>query len=89
MTDKKTGVQTQEAPLKTSTKLELTALEEKVVRMHHGLAAPATHELEMAVSEENTELVAKLKELEQRVLKQAGPRNNPIKRNIINSLRRK
>lgn len=89
MTEKKTRVQTQEAPLKTSTKLELTALEEKVVRMHRGLPAPANHQLEMAVSEDNVEMVAKLQELERRVLEEAGPRNNPIKRNIINSLRRK
>ena len=68
MTDKKTGVRTREAQTTTTKKLELTPLEEKVVRMHHGLAAPAHHELEMAVGPENTEMVAKLQELERRVL---------------------
>ncbi len=89
MTDKKTRVQTKQAQTATTEKLELSPLEEKVVRMGHGLAAPANHELEMAVGPENTELVAKLQELEQRVLAEAGPRNNSTKRKIINSLRRK
>jgi hypothetical protein len=89
MTDKKTRVQTQDAQTATTEKLELSPLEEKVVRMVHGLAAPANHELEMAVGPDNAEMVAKLQELEQRVIQEAGPRNNSTKRKIINSLRRK
>ena len=88
MADKKSRVQTKTAQKVTTKELELTPLEEKVVRMVHGLAAPAEHDLEM-VATDNSELTAQLQELEQRVIAEAGPRNNSTKRKIINRLRRK
>ena len=89
MIDKKSRVQTREAKTATTKKLELSPLEEKVVRMVHGLAAPADHELELTVAPNNPELAAKLQELEQRIIAEAGPRKNSKKSKIINSLRRK
>lgn len=68
--------------------LELTVQEEKVVRMLHGLAAPGDHVLEQ-VGQEFSETAARLEELERRAIEAAGPRQNPTKRKIINSLRRK
>ncbi len=68
--------------------LELTTQEEKVVRMLHGLAAPGDHVLEQ-VGQEFPETAARLEEIERRALEAAGPRQNPTKRKIINSLRRK
>ena len=88
MADKKSRVQTKTTQRVTTKKLELSPLEEKVVRMVHGLAAPADHDLDM-VAPNNPELVAQLQELEQRVIAEAGPRNNSTKRKIINRLRRK
>jgi len=68
--------------------LELTAQEEKVVRMLHGLPAPGDHVLEQ-VGQEFSETAARLEEIERRAIEAAGPRQNPTKRKIINSLRRK
>ena len=68
--------------------LELTAQEEKVVRMLHGLAAPGDHVLEQ-MGQEFPETAARLEEIERRAIEAAGPRQNPTKRKIINSLRRK
>ena len=68
--------------------LELTTQEEKVVRMLHGLTAPGDHVLEQ-VGQDFPETAAQLEELERRALEAAGPRQNPTKRKIINSLRRK
>ncbi len=68
--------------------LQLTAQEEKVVRMLHGLAAPGDHVLEQ-VGQEFPETAARLEEIERRAIEAAGPRQNPTKRKIINSLRRK
>ena len=69
-------------------KLQLTAQEEKVVRMLHGLAAPGDHVLDQ-VGQEFPETAARLEEIERRAIEAAGPRQNPTKRKIINSLRRK
>ena len=69
-------------------KLQLTAQEEKVVRMLHGLAAPGDHVLEQ-VGQEFPETAARLEEIERLAIEAAGPRQNPTKRKIINSLRRK
>ena len=69
-------------------KLQLTAQEEKVVRMLHGLAAPGDHVLEQ-VGQEFPDTAARLEEIERRAIEAAGPRQNPTKRKIINSLRRK
>ena len=52
-------------------KLQLTAQEEKVVRMLHGLAAPGDHVLEQ-VGQEFPETAAKLEELERRAIEAAG-----------------
>ena len=69
-------------------KLQLTAQEEKVVRMLHGLAAPGDHVLEQ-VGQEFPETAARLEEIERLAIEAASPRQNPTKRKIINSLRRK
>lgn len=66
----------------------LTPLEEKVVRMRHGLAAPQSLALEQ-VGQEFPETAASLAEMEQRFLSAVGARNNPTKRKIVNALRRK
>ena len=66
----------------------LTPLEEKVVRMHHGYAAPASLKLEQ-VGQEFPETAEALAQMEQKFLSAVGPRSNPQKRNIIKQLRRK
>lgn len=66
----------------------LTPLEEKVVRMRHGLRAPDTLVLEQ-VGQDNPEVAQKLAEIEQRALQAVGARSNPTKRKILNSLRNK
>ena len=52
------------------------------------LAAPGDHVLEQ-VGQEFAETAARLEEMERRAIEAAGPRQNPTKRKIINSLRRK
>ena len=84
MMSKKQGNTTQ-VTTRTTT---LDPLEEKVVRMRHGLRAPDTLELEMQ-GEGNPELQAKLVELEKRALSAVGARNNATKRKIVNKLRNK
>tara|TARA_Y100001968_G_C18725114_1_gene421930 strand:- start:190 stop:462 length:273 start_codon:yes stop_codon:yes gene_type:complete len=69
-------------------KLQLTAQEEKVVRMLHGLAAPGDHVLEQ-VGQDFPDTAARLEQIERRAIEAAGARQNPTKRKIINSLRRK
>jgi DNA-directed RNA polymerase sigma subunit (sigma70/sigma32) len=66
----------------------LTAIEEKVVRMRHGLRAPADHNLE-AVGRENPEVWAQLEAMERRALEAVGSRGGASKRNIISKLRTK
>jgi DNA-directed RNA polymerase sigma subunit (sigma70/sigma32) len=65
----------------------LTPIEEKVVRMRFGLAAPDSLVLER-VGQDKPEIAAKLAELEQRALSAVGPHTNPAKRKIVNALRR-
>ena len=66
----------------------LTALEEKVVRIRHGYAAPADHVLEQ-VGQSHPDTAAQLAAMEQRLLEAVGPRSNPTKRKIVSALRRK
>jgi len=77
--------QTTKTRVQTTT---LTPLEEKVVRMRHGLRAPDGLLLEQ-VGQDDPEVAAKLAEIEQRALQAVGVRNNPTKRKIVDSLRRK
>ena len=84
MTENKTATRTRTETTTTT----LTPLEEKVVRMRHGLPAPDTHVLEQ-VGQDHPETAAQLAEMERNALSMAGARNNPAKRSIINSLKRK
>lgn len=65
----------------------LTPVEEKVVRMRHGLTAPGDLVLER-VGQEHPETAAMLAEMEQRALQAVAARNNPTKRKIVNALKR-
>jgi DNA-directed RNA polymerase sigma subunit (sigma70/sigma32) len=76
----KTAVKTQ-----TTT---LTALEEKVVRMRHGLRAPDTLVLEQ-VGQDNSEVTAKLRAIEERAIAMVSARMTPTKRKIVSVLKRK
>ncbi len=73
---------------RTTVRTSLSPLEEKVVRMRHGLRAPESMALEHQ-GEGNPELMAKLEEIERRVLAAASARQNPTKSKIIGSLRAK
>lgn len=66
----------------------LSPLEEKVVRMAHGLPAPNDLILEH-MGQGNPELTAKLAAMEKRLLATVGARSNDTKRKIVNTLRRK
>jgi len=77
-----TAVQT-----KTKTKT-LTALEEKVVRMRHGLKAPADLVLEQ-VGQEDEAVAAKLRAIEERAIAAVSARMSPAKRKIVSALKRK
>jgi hypothetical protein len=83
MTTKKRG--TTKTRVKTAT---LSSMEEKVVRMRHGLRAPEGLVLETA-DQGNAELAAKLAEIERRVIAAAGARPSDTKRKIVSALRRK
>ena len=72
----------------TTTQTEtLSSIEEKVVRMRHGLGAPKDMPLEMQ-GQGHPETMAKLMEMEQRALEAVGPRSNAAKRRIVGALRR-
>ncbi len=78
-------------PTKTAVRTEtqtLTALEEKVVRMRYGLTAPKTLVLEQ-VGQEDDELAAKLRALEERAIAAVSARQSPVKRKIVSELKRK
>jgi len=74
--------------VETTQTTTLTPLEEKVVRMRHGLRAPESLVLEQ-VGQDDPEVAAKLAEIEQRALTMVGARSNPIKRRIVGQLRQK
>lgn len=66
----------------------LTPLEEKVVRMRHGLTAPDDLVLE-AVGQDNPETTAQIREIEERALAAVSARKSPAKRRIVRALRSK
>jgi hypothetical protein len=85
MTRKKPAGSTQRT---VERQVELTLLEDQVVRMRQGLRAPADLVLEHKAGA-NAELRAKLDALERRVIEAAGARSNPTKRKIVTALRQK
>ena len=78
---------TNSTAVKTQT-TTLTALEEKVVRMRHGLKAPADLVLEQ-VGQDNAEVAAKLRAIEERAIAMVSARVSPTKRKIVSALKRK
>lgn len=76
----KTAVKT-----KTTT---LTALEEKVVRMRHGLKAPDSLVLEQ-VGQGDEDVAARLRAIEERAIAMVSARMTPAKRKIVAALKRK
>ena len=66
----------------------LSSQEEQVVRMRHGLRAPNDLALQSKAAG-NADVEAKLKAMEEEILKAAGVRNNSTKRNIVSQLRRR
>ncbi|MEO1483648.1 MAG: hypothetical protein AAFU77_16180 [Myxococcota bacterium] len=66
----------------------LTETEEKVVRMRHGLAAPADLELEF-LDEAHPELADTLRAIEERAIAAVAPRSNEAKRKIVSALRKR
>ena len=66
----------------------LSATEERVARMRFGLRAPNDLILDR-LGAGNPELEAKIAEMEARVLRAAGTRDNPVKRRIVQALRDK
>jgi hypothetical protein len=81
----KSGVATIDTKTRTRT---MTATEEKVVRMRHGLRAPDSMKLEQ-VGNDHPETAAMLASIEKRAMAAVGTRNNPTKRKIIGALRGK
>jgi DNA-directed RNA polymerase sigma subunit (sigma70/sigma32) len=66
----------------------LTPLEEKVVRMRHGLRAPDTLELEQ-IGQDDPVIADQLRAMEERALAAVSARRSPTKRRIIKALRSK
>jgi hypothetical protein len=66
----------------------LSPTEEKVARMRFGLKAPNDLVLDR-LGAGNPELAAKIAEMEARVLRAVGTRNNSVKRRIVQALRDK
>ena len=66
----------------------MTALEEKVLRMRHGLTAPLNMALEQ-VGQDNPAVAAQLKAIEERAMAAVSARATPAKRKIVSALRRK
>jgi DNA-directed RNA polymerase sigma subunit (sigma70/sigma32) len=77
---------TRRSKVKTETKL--TPLEEKVVRMRHGLRAPDTLELEQ-VGQDDPVIAEQLLAMEERALAAVSARRSPAKRRIVKALRHK
>jgi hypothetical protein len=69
-------------------KTGLTGLEEQVVRMRHGLKAPAELTLEDKAGD-NLGLRAELRAMEQRALQAVAGKMSPTKRKIVSALRSK
>jgi hypothetical protein len=70
---------------------DLTLMEEKVVRMRKGYAAPSDMPLEYLedLFPQNPKLAAELEKIERRVMEQVGARKTEAKRKIVASLKRK
>ena len=83
----KTQIELVETQTKTR-ETTLTPLEEKVLRMRHGVSVPDNTPLEYPGTED-PELNAKLAEIERRAIEAVGARSNTTKRQILQSLRRK
>jgi len=82
---KSRNVQETQVTTRTTT---LSPTEEKVARMRLGLRAPNDLILDR-LGAGNPELMAKIAEMEARVLRAVGTRNNPTKRRIVQALRDK
>lgn len=87
MTRKNTNETTTNEKTKVRTRT-LTPLEEKVVRMRFGLTAPDTQGLDQ-VGQDDPEVAAQLREIEERALAAVGARKSPAKRRIVRALRSK
>ena len=85
MMTKKT-TETKRTKVKTDT--QLTPLEEKVVRMRHGLRAPDTLELEQ-VGQDDPLVAEQLRAMEERALAAVSARRSPTKRRIVKALKHK
>lgn len=66
----------------------LTPLEEKVVRMRHGLTAPNDLVLEQ-VGQDDSVIAAELRDIEERAIAAVSARKSPAKSKIVSALRRK
>ena len=73
---------------RTTVKTTLSSVEEKVIRMRHGLAAPDSLVLEHQ-GNGNPELMAKLEAMERRVMAMNGARKTSVKSRIVSALRDK
>jgi hypothetical protein len=82
---RKAATTTERTTVSTTT---LTTLEERVVRMRHGLAAPETMTLGHQGAG-NPALTAQLEAIERRAIEAAGVRGNSTKSKIVNALRQK
>jgi len=71
-----------------TTTTTLSPLEEKVLRMRHGLGAPDSLRLER-VGQDNPEVAAELAAIEERAMRMVGARQSPAKRKIIQALKDK
>ena len=89
-TNKKTE-RTQTLTSTETKKPDFTPMEEKVIRMLNGYAAPSDMPLEYLedLFPQNTKLAAELEAIERRVMEQVGPRKTETKRKIVASLKRK
>lgn len=66
--------------------VELTRLEENVVRMTRGYAAPESHSLDQ-LTDMYPEAAAEIEQIQKRVLEACAPRDTAAKRAIISALR--
>ena len=74
--------------IETTTKISLLdSLEEKIIRMRHGLTTPAQMPLDQHTSE-HPHLAEQLAEFERRAFAQVAARPTEIKDKIIRSLKR-
>ncbi|OGQ80749.1 MAG: hypothetical protein A2289_16015 [Deltaproteobacteria bacterium RIFOXYA12_FULL_58_15] len=84
MTTKKNSGRTE---VKTETQI-LTPLEEKVLRMRHGLKAPDSLVLEQ-VGQDDEVIADELRAMEMRAIAAVSARTSPAKRKIVKALKHK